>query len=122
MNKLKKERKKIKMPAFFKKVIDVVNGSFLGKEKVVQFLPFAAFLTLMMVCYITYGYYTERSVKDLNVLEAKMKDVKSEHLTWRSELDSLRQQSSVAQTIKEMGLNETTEPPVIISQTASDKE
>ena len=116
MNKLRKERKKIKTPAFFKKVIDVVNGSFLGKEKVVQFLPFAAFLTLTMVCYITYGYYTERSVKDLNTLEAKMKDVKSEHLTWRSELDSLRQQSSVAQTIKEMGLHETTEPPVIISK------
>ena len=122
MNKLKKERKQFKRPLFVKKVIDVVNGSFLGKEKVVQFLPFAAFLTLMMVCYISYGYYTERSVKDLNLLEAKMKDVKSEHLTWRSELDSLRQQSSVAQTIKDLGLKETTEPPFIISDISNEAE
>lgn len=121
MNKLKKERKKFKTPGIFKKVIDVVNGSFLGRDKVVQFLPFAAFLTLIMVCYISYGYYTEKSVKELNLLEASLKDVKSEHLTWQSELDSLRQQSSVAKSIQDLGLRETTEPLIKIEPAANQK-
>jgi len=114
MNKLRKERKTIKTPAFIKQVIDILNGSFLGRDRVIQFLPFAAFLTLIMVCYISYGYYTERSVKTLNLREAELKDVKSEHLTWQSQLDSLRQQSSVAKAIQELGLKESTEPHIKI--------
>lgn len=114
MNKLKKEKRKIKIPGFLKPVGGFINGSFLGKEKVVQYLPFAAFLTLIMVCYITYGFYTEKSVKDLRKLETQLKDVRSEHLSWQSELDSLRQQSSVAEAITALGLKETTQPPVII--------
>ncbi|MEM7161064.1 MAG: FtsL-like putative cell division protein [Bacteroidota bacterium] len=116
MNKLRKERRSIKTPAFVKKVIDILNGSFLGKDQVVQFLPFAAFLTLIMVCYISYGYFTERSVKELNLREAELKDVKSEHLTWQSQLDSLRQQSSVARQISNLGLDESTEPLVEIQK------
>ena len=70
-----------------------------------------------MVCYITYGFYTEKSVKDLRKLETQLKDVRSEHLSWQSELDSLRQQSSVAEAIAAMGLKETTQPPIIIETT-----
>lgn len=114
MNKLRKEKKKIKIPGIMKPISGFINGSFLGKEKVVQYLPFAAFLTLIMVCYITYGFYTEKSVKDLRKLETQLKDVRSEHLSWQSELDSLRQQSSVAESIAAMGLKETTQPPIII--------
>ena len=114
MNKVRKERKKIRVPRFIRPIGAFINGSFLGKEKVVQYLPFAAFLTLIMVCYISYGFYTEKSVKDLRKLETQLKDVRSEHLSWQSELDSLRQQSSVAESIAAMGLKETTQPPVVI--------
>ena len=121
MNKKIKQRKEIKMPNILKRVIDVLNGSFLGKDKVLQYLPFAAYITLVMVCYISYGHYTEKSVKELNLLERKLKDVKSEHLTWQSDLDSIRQQSSVASAIQEMGLKESTEPLVKIEFPESNK-
>ncbi len=93
-------------------MIGVLNGSFLTKEKVLGNMPFILFCAGLMITYIAYGYHTERVVRDLDRTDAELKELRSEHITVRSQLEKLEQQSQVAAGIGELGLKESRVPPV----------
>lgn len=95
-----------------KMMIGVLNGSFLTKEKVLGNMPFILFCAGLMITYIAYGYHTERVVRDLHRVDAELKELRSEHITVRSQLEKLEQQSQVAAGIGELGLKESRVPPV----------
>ncbi|MBL7946493.1 MAG: hypothetical protein JNN32_10565 [Flavobacteriales bacterium] len=95
-----------------KMMIGVLNGSFLTKEKVLGNMPFILFCAGLMITYIAYGYHTERIVRDLHRVDHELKELRSEHITVRAQLEKLEQQSQVAAGIGELGLNESRVPPV----------
>lgn len=95
-----------------KMMIGVLNGSFLTKEKVLGNMPFILFCAGLMITYIAYGYHTERVVRDLHRVDGELKELRSEHITVRSQLEKLEQQSQVAVGIGELGLKESRVPPV----------
>ncbi|MBL7950615.1 MAG: hypothetical protein JNM62_02745 [Flavobacteriales bacterium] len=95
-----------------KMMIGVLNGSFLTREKVLGNMSFILFCAGLMITYIAYGYHTERVVRDLNRTDAELKELRSEHITVRSQLEKLEQQSQVAAGIGELGLKESRVPPV----------
>ena len=96
-------------------LISVMNGSFLTKEKVVGNMPFILFCAGLMLCYIGYGYWTERTVRDLDRTNAELKEMRSEYLTVRSHLEQAQQQSHVASDIGTLGLKESKTPPMRIN-------
>lgn len=96
-------------------LIGVMNGSFLTKEKVVGNMPFILFCAGLMLCYIGYGYWTERTVRDLDRTNAELKEMRSEYLTVRSHLEQAQQQSHVAGDIGTLGLKESKTPPMRIA-------
>lgn len=95
-----------------KMMIGVLNGSFLTKEKVLGNMPFILFCAGLMITYIAYGYHTERVVRDLHRTDSELKELRSEYITVRSQLEKTEQQSQVAAGIGELGLKESRVPPV----------
>lgn len=95
-----------------KMMIGVLNGSFLTKEKVLGNMPFILFCAGLMITYIAYGYHTERIVRDLDRTDAELKELRSEYITVRAQLEKTEQQSQVASGIGELGLHESRVPPV----------
>jgi len=67
-----------------------------------------------MVCYIGYGYFAEKNLKELAQSESDLQELKARNLSTHARLEQLKQQSHVAQSIKQLGLFESTKPPVIL--------
>jgi predicted membrane protein len=111
MNKKKKTQKPRSESKFRSSLFNILNGSFLTRDNVLSYLPFVFFLVFVSVLYITYGYYAESTVKEMYRLEAEVKDMKAQNLTLKSDLEQIKQQSNVAESIKELGLTESVEPP-----------
>jgi outer membrane murein-binding lipoprotein Lpp len=122
MNKFRKEEKKKKASEskVRKGLLGLLNGTFLGKDKVIDQMPFMLFLVGVAILYITYGYHAESTVKKMYDLESQVKDLKSQDLTLKSDLEQVKQQSNVAQAIKEMGLKESVVQPYKIKSAVSE--
>jgi len=114
MNRIKKpikSKKPRKQSAISKAFLGMLNGTFLGKDNLINQLPFVFFLVVVSICYISYGYYAEKTVKQMSILEMEVKDLKSQNLTLQSKLELKKQQSSVATSIAGMELTESVIPP-----------
>lgn len=92
-------------------LFDVLNGRFLSGQKFLDQLPFMLYLCALAVVYIAYGYFTESTVKQIYRVDAELKELKSEYLTSQSELQQIRQQSNIADAIRDLGLKESVTPP-----------
>jgi len=93
-------------------MIGVLNGSFLTREKLLGNMPFILFCAGLMIAYIAYGYHTERVVRDLHRTDSELKELRSEYITVRAQLEKAEQQSQVASGIGQLGLKESRVPPV----------
>lgn len=101
-------------------LIGVLNGSFLTKEKVLGNMPFILFCAGLMIAYIAYGYHTERIVRELDSTDAELKELRSEYITVRAQLEAMEQQSRVAAGIGELGLRESRVPPIKLELTGNE--
>ncbi|MBX2983475.1 MAG: FtsL-like putative cell division protein [Flavobacteriales bacterium] len=123
MNKRKKDipEKKVKdkkprrRRTFSRGLVNVLNGTFLTREKVLSNMPFLLFVAGLMLSYIGYGYWTERTVRELDRTSSELKEMRSEYITVRSHLERSERQSQVADDIGDMGLRESREPPLRIT-------
>lgn len=120
MNKLKSKEKttetkekeiKAKSPNF---LVSLFSGSFLAKENVVGALPFVFFLTFLGILYIANGYNTEKLVRELDEINDEMKELQSEYITIKSDLNYESKQSQVAAKTIAFGVKESTIPPTKI--------
>lgn len=96
-------------------LVGVLNGSFLTREKVLGNMPFILFVAGLMLCYIAYGYYTERTVRELERTSSELKEMRAEYLTVQAHLDEAEQQSQVGEQIGELGLKDSRVPPYRIA-------
>lgn len=115
MNRLRKDKKAVQRKGGFARgVNNLLSGSYLTREYVQANLPFIFFIVVMMVGYIAYGYYAEKNVKDLVQAESRLRELKSQHTAVEAQLEKLKRQSQVAESISDLGLRESTAPPVVI--------
>jgi hypothetical protein len=114
MNRYLKRDKKVKVKRvsrFRAAMLGLLAGTFLGRDGVVRHMPFLMFLVLIAIAYISYGYKAESTVKRMYDLESEVKDLKAQDLTLKTDLEQVKQQSHVAEAIKELGLKESMEQP-----------
>lgn len=120
MNKLKTKEKTIEpkeneakttSPNF---LVSLFSGSFLAKENVVSALPFVFFLTFLGLLYIANGYNTEKLVRELDNINDELKELRSEYITIKSDLNYESKQSQVASKSELFGVKESTIPPTKI--------
>ena len=117
MNTFKKtEKPKVKKEAgkVSRSLANIFSGNFLSKDNVVSFLPFIFFMTFMGILYIANGYYAEKVVRDLHKTGNDVKELRSEYITIKSDLNYKSKQSQVAQATESIKIYESTIPPTKI--------
>lgn len=91
--------------------LNIFSGNFLSKDYVILQLPFILFLTLIGLGYIANGFFAEKSVRQISRLNTRLKELKSEYITSKSELMFMSNQSEVARSVAPFGLKESVVPP-----------
>jgi hypothetical protein len=128
MNKLKK---KLKDPAPSKqkkktgrKLVVLLNAfGFIRKEDLLQTMPFMLFLTLLAVVYIANNYMAEKTLRKIDAIDNEIKTLRSEHISLKSELNFLSNQSAVARSVDPYGIKESiVAPKKIIVQNTQDND
>jgi len=114
-NKTRKKETQ-KRNGFARNVNAVLSGKFLTREHVLSNLGFIFFCVFIMVCYIGYGYFAEKNLKELAKSESDLQELKARNLSTHARLEQLKQQSQVAQSIKNLGLVESTAPPIVLRE------
>ena len=100
----KKQKKNLLMDS-----LDV--SKWMGYEKIVENLPFILFLAGIGILYIANSHFAEKSVRETNDLQKKMKQLQWEYTTTKSELEYASKQSEVAKVVEPSGLKELNTPP-----------
>lgn len=92
---------------------NVIDGSILTRDWVVDQLPYVLFLTLMAVFYIGNRYHAEKIVRKSIKIQAELKELRAESITTASKLMFISKQSEVARLVEKKGLElkEAVEPP-----------
>ncbi|MCF8236049.1 MAG: hypothetical protein K9G67_13825 [Bacteroidales bacterium] len=117
-NRVKKKRetkKQIGDERFEKSVHNVLGGSFLSREKTLSLLPFLFFLTLMAILYISNIYVAESKKRQIEKLNAELKEFEYEFKSTKSELMFQSNQSQLTKRLTEKGIKESKVPPIKIT-------
>jgi len=97
-----------------KSLANIFSGNFLSKDNVVSYLPFMFFITFLGILYIANGYYAEKTVRELYRVGNELKEMRSEYITVKSDLNFKSKQSQVAQATIDLNIIESTTPPTKI--------
>ena len=95
------------------KLKDIIDGTVLTKEVVVNQIPFFVFLALMAIVYIANRYQSEKIARETIKVQNEIKELRSEAIATASELMFISKQSEVSKltNINQLGLNVSIEPP-----------
>jgi hypothetical protein len=129
MNKMKKKKKdaapstgkKIKRRRKLVEFLSVFG--FIKKDDLLQTMPFMLFLTLLAVVYIANNYMAEKTLRKIDAVDKEIKTLRSEHISLKSELNFLSNQSAVARSVGPYGIKESiVAPKKIIVQNTEDND
>ena len=101
-------------------VASVVNGSFLSQESTLKNFPFIFYLSLLAICYIAYGYYSDDQVRKVNKLTGEIKELRTQYIVTKDSLVIKSKQTEVARALVNTGIKESIVPPQKILITATD--
>jgi hypothetical protein len=92
---------------------NILDGSILTRDSVIEQLPYLLFLTLIAVFYIGNRYHAEKIVRESIQTQAELKELRAESITSASKLMFISKQSEVARLVSKQGLElkEAVEPP-----------
>jgi hypothetical protein len=92
---------------------NVLDGSILTKDAVIEQLPYLLFLTFIAVLYIGNRYHSEKIVRETSTTQAELKELRAESITTASKLMYMSKQSEVIKLVNKKGLEleEAVEPP-----------
>lgn len=77
----------------------------------VQYLPKILFVMLLGLLYISNTHYAEKTVRQINAIQADVEDLRADYTTLKSDLMFASKQSEVARKVKALGLKESLRPP-----------
>lgn len=104
-SKVKKQKpgKVSKVARSFK---DLINGNVLVKDYVIDNIPYFAFLTFLMLCYIALGYNTDKTLKKIEQTEMRVLQLNEEYISTKTEFNLASRQSQIADSVSKMELYE----------------
>ena len=94
----------------------------LNYQWIVKNFPFFLFLSFLAVVYIYNGHYADKTVRNINTVNKEIDELTYEFKTLKSEVMFRSKQSELSKSVEPFGLKELTVPPVIIIDSASDRE
>ncbi|MFN3557176.1 MAG: FtsL-like putative cell division protein [Bacteroidales bacterium] len=97
---------------------NLLNGSFLSKEKSADLLPFLLFLAFVAVLLIANTYYAEKKVREIERMRAEVTELRTIYISNKAELMYLSNQSEIARRLRDQGFVESTVPPRVLDPRA----
>jgi hypothetical protein len=77
----------------------------------VKYVPKILFVMLLGILYISNTHYAEKTVRQINAMEAEVEDLRADYTTLKADLMFASKQSEVARKVNEYGLKESLTPP-----------
>jgi hypothetical protein len=77
----------------------------------VQYLPKILFVMALGLIYIGNTHYAEKTVRQINNMQAEVEDLRADYTTLKADLMFASKQSEVAKKVKIYGLKESLTPP-----------
>lgn len=108
------EKKNIKTVAKKLNPKGLVSGELLQSGKVLKNLPFLIYMSVLMIAYISYGYYVDHTIRQLSVEVKKSDKLYSELQSLMEVYNQKSLQSSVAEKLEVKSIYEAKDPPRVI--------
>ena len=104
------EQKKKKQKKGGKRVMSVLGGTFLLREKFTKQFLFLAYVTLLLMAIITNTYIAEEKNRELTKATKRLNDLQVEYIQVKSAIMEASKQSVLVKRLEGTGLKEATEP------------
>ena len=85
-------------------VSSFLRGTILTDERITRQFPFVIFLVIMGLLMITNRYRSEKVIREIEVLQDTIDDLRSQSITYAARLMYMSKPSEVAQKVKDAGL------------------
>lgn len=97
-------------------VSSLLGGTILTDERITRQFPFVVFLVFLGFMLITNRYRSEKVIREIEVLQGNIDDLRSQSITNSAKLMQMSKPSDVTKRVREagLGLDERIRPPVII--------
>jgi len=92
----------------FKEYTEVGN---LSAELIFKNLPFVLFLSFIAMIYIANAHYSEKKVRQIQTLQAELKQQRWQYMSLKSELMYQSKRSEVIKKVKPLGLKASKKRP-----------
>ena len=101
-----------KKESFFSKIERNLNlGNLFEDGLPIKYLPNLAYVTALVIIYIGYNHYGEKTSRDINKLEIEVENLRADYTTLKSDYMYSKLQSEVAKRVAGLGLVESKKPP-----------
>lgn len=101
-----------KKESIFSKIERNLNlGNLFEDGLPIKYLPNLAFVTVLVIIYIGYNHYGEKTSRDINKLEIEVENLRADYTTLKSDYMYSKLQSEVAKRVAGLGLIESKKPP-----------
>ena len=80
-----------------------------------EYLPHGLFLVFLGILYIGNGHYGENTIRRIDKVQKEVEDLHADYHTLKADYMFDSKQSEVSLKVKELGLRESSEPPVKIT-------
>lgn len=114
--KQKKERK-ANSEGGIKKVMNVLGGGFLAKEKFAKQFPFLVTITVLLMVLITNTYIAEERNREITRTTRQLNDLQVEYIQLKSAIMQATKQSVLSKRLVGTGIKDPTEPVIRINVT-----
>jgi len=94
-----------------KTLASILDGTFLTRELVLRWLPFALFMVFLAMVYIANNYAAQRKIRAIDQINREIKELRNEHISTKSELMYMSKMSEVAKKLENEGIKEAKYPP-----------
>ncbi|MFY8091603.1 MAG: FtsL-like putative cell division protein [Chitinophagaceae bacterium] len=94
-----------------KSVVKLFNSSWIGNN-----LVFFFYIAFLSVIYIAYGHWTDKTIRNINKTEAKIKDLQFEYKTSKAAVMKAGEVKTIAAKANELGLEMSTTMPIEIER------
>lgn len=94
----------------FRKVMDVLGGSILRKEKFAKQFPFMVTVTVLLMVLITNTYIAEEKNREIAKTTKQLNDLHVEYIQLKSAIMQASKQSVLSKKLESTGIKNPTEP------------
>ncbi len=93
------------------KIRHILDGSIITQDKLLRQWKFGFYIVFLMFLLIANNYYSEKIIRETNIVKRELKELQTEHLSTLSEYLKKSQQSEIAKRLDSIGIKESVVPP-----------